>query len=91
MPDGILPPLPPSDQEALDKNKFDGFYKVNSRDFWGENEINRIEDEEMKKCKHEFVHKDDGVECKHCHFGLRGPMLTITDGKLFYKGEPIGL
>jgi hypothetical protein len=91
MPDGVLPPLPPSDRDALDKNKYDGYYKVKSRDFWGENEINRVEEEPMKKCDHEFIKSVDGVKCVKCHFGLIGSTLTIQDKKLFFKGEPIGL
>lgn len=88
---GILPPLPPSDQEALDKNKFDGFYQVKARDFWRDAEINRMDDTPMKKCTHEFKTATDGVECEKCHFGLVANNIEIRNKKLFYKGEPIGL
>lgn len=85
---GILPPLPASDRESLDRNKYDGFYKVKARDFWGENVINTFEIEEPKKCDHEFVAKPAGAECTKCHFGLLG-MFEIRAGKLFFKGDPI--
>lgn len=88
MPDDILPPLPASDQESLDRNKFDGFYKVKARDFWGDNKITRFEEPKDMKCTHEFIASPGGAECQRCHFGLLGHF-EITDGKLFYKGDPI--
>ena len=91
MPNTILPPMPPSDMESIERNKYDGFYKVKSRDFWGDNEVNRIEEQPMKKCIHEFFMAVEGPQCKKCGFGLIGSMLTIQDNKLFFKGEPIGL
>lgn len=90
MVNSFLPPLPASDADSLDRNKYDGFYKVKSRDFWGDNVIERIEEKPNVKCTHEFMYTEGGAECKKCHFGLLGP-LEIQNGKLFFKGEPIGL
>lgn len=81
--DNKLPPLPPSDQDSLEHNAF-------AREFWKENQITRIEDKPMNKCEHDFKYAPGGAECKKCHFGLTGP-LEVRLGKLFYKGEPIGL
>lgn len=85
---GILPPLPPSDQDSLDHNKFDGFYKVRSRDFWGDAEIHRIADIPPVKCEHEFLGVPEGVRCTKCNFGLLGRIET-NNGKLFSNGQPI--
>lgn len=87
---GVLPPMPASDRDSLDRNKYDGFYKIRSRDYWGENVINTFEIEEPKKCDHEFVAAEGGAKCQKCHFGLLG-IFEISNGKLFYKGEPIGV
>ena len=90
MADNELAPLPRSDMEAMEYNTFDGNYKTRARSFWSENEIIRIDDTPMKKCKHEFEYTRDGVKCKKCNFGLIANTLEIRDKKLFYKGEPIG-
>ena len=82
--------MPPSDQDALDKNKYDGFYKVRARDFWGDNEINRIEPEKKAKCEHEFKATPTGAECSKCGFGLIGP-IEVKDGKLFSNNKPLNL
>lgn len=86
----ILPPLPGSDQESLDKNKFDGFYKVRARDFWGDNKINRFEEPKDNKHEHQFIATPTGAECEICRFGLFGKF-EISNKKLFYKGDPIGI
>lgn len=90
MDNDRLPPLPPSDRESLDRNKFDGYYEVRARDFWGENRLLHIEETENVICKHEFRLATGGVKCQKCHFGLIG-QIDVQDGKLFYQGEPIGL
>lgn len=87
---GVLPPLPPSDQESLDRNRFDGFYRVKARDFWGDAEIHRIDDTPPVKCEHEFKGVQGGVRCQKCNVGLLGP-IEVREGKLFSNGEPIGL
>jgi len=86
---GILPPMPASDQDSLDKNRFDGFYKIGSRDFWGENEINRIPDSPMKKCQHEFINIKGEIRCSKCNFGLLGSGLVAIDGQVYAQGKPI--
>lgn len=86
---GILPPMPPSDQDSLDKNRFDGFYKVGAREFWKDNEINRIPDTPTKKCQHEFVSISGAIRCSKCNFGLLGSGLSVKDGKAYAQGEPI--
>lgn len=83
-----LPPLPRSDTEAMGKHTFDSFYQRSSRGFWEGNEINRIELKEVEKCIHEFIRKGHEVQCKHCNFGLIGP-IEIQNGKLFHQGEQL--
>lgn len=83
MQDNKLPPLPGSDQQTLEHDR-------NARDFWKNNQITRIEDTDMPKCKHEFKSAPGGVECQKCHFGLTG-QLEVQDGKLLYRGEQIEL
>jgi hypothetical protein len=87
---GTLPPLPPSDQDSMQANRYDGFYKVTPRSFWGDNEINRIPDVPFKKCKHKFISEEGGVRCSKCNFGLRGS-IEARNGKLFYNNQPLGL
>lgn len=89
MPNSFLPPLPPSDDKSLQTNYWDGFYKQRARNFWGENQIEKIEDLHMEKCQHEFSYRNGGVECDKCHFGLSGPSLEIRSKKLFIRGEPV--
>jgi len=84
-----LPPLPRSDGYAIERNIRDNFYKVKSRDFWGEGEVVREEIRPFVKCDHKFHATESGVSCQKCHMGLKGPGLEIRDGKLFYKNEPI--
>jgi hypothetical protein len=86
---GVLPPMPPSDQDALDRNKYDGFYKVKARDFWGENEIHRIPDQKPVSCEHEFTTVSGGIMCTKCSFGLLGVGLSVKDGKALAQGKPI--
>lgn len=86
----ILPPLPASDAKSLQWNRKDNFYGVGSREFWGENEIIRIEDKPMEKCNHYFEPRKADFVCKKCNFGLvSGLGLICQDGKLLYKNEPI--
>lgn len=87
--DGILPPMPPSDQESLDRNRYDGFYKVGARDFWKESEINRFQEPPSVKCEHEFVSAQNGIKCKKCNFGLLGSGLYAKDGMAYAQGEQI--
>ena len=84
MVDKVLPPLPPSDFDSMRVNH-------GARDFWGYNEVIQIEDKPMKKCEHKFKMTPTGVECSKCHFGLIAKTLEVRDGKLYFKGEPIGL
>lgn len=78
-----LPALPGSDQATLEHNRA-------ARDFWKDNQVTRIEDTEMKKCTHEFKTVQGGAQCQKCHFGLLG-QIEVRSGKLFYKGEAVGL
>lgn len=87
---GTLPPMPPSDEDSIARNHYDGFYKRSARGFWGENEVIRIPVTKDEKCNHEFISKPNGAECQKCHFGLVGK-IEVRSGKLFYKGEQIGL
>ena len=85
-----LPPMPSSDEQSLAWNKIDNFYQTRSRDFWGQNQLVRETVKDYEKCNHYFIHKGEGVECNKCHFGLTG-LLEIQNGKLFNKGEPLGI
>jgi hypothetical protein len=62
--------MPPSDQDSLDRNKFDGFYKVKAREFWGENEIHHMPNTPPPVCEHEFISTKGGIICKKCNFAL---------------------
>ena len=86
--DKVLPPLPPSDAGSLEKNSYSGFYNWKARDFWGPNEVTRIEITPDKKCQHEFKATPRGAECTKCHFGLMGP-IEVKEGRLFHKGDQI--
>ena len=90
MADKVLPALPPSDEQSLQLNRYDGFYKTKARDFWGDAEVIRIPDTPPKKCDHTFMAVPDGARCQKCHFGLIG-FFEVRDGKLFHKGKPLGL
>ena len=85
-----LPPLPGSDERSIAWNQKDSFYDVRARDFWGQNQIIREAIKDYEKCNHYFIHKGPEVECKKCHYGLLGNF-KIQDGKLFFKGEPLGI
>ncbi len=91
MDDRTLPPLPPSDIESISKNVYDPLNKVRAGDFWKDAEIVPLNNKPMEKCNHEFKYTNDGVICTKCNFGLMGHDLEIRSGKLFAKGEPIGL
>jgi hypothetical protein len=88
-----LPALPGSDNDSIAKNRFDGFYKVGSRDFWREQELNHIDltGNDFKKCEHYFKRQEAEVICERCHSGYLGNDLEIRDGKLFARGEPLGI
>ena len=90
MDNQVLPPMPPSDDESLAKNRYDGFYKTTAREMWADAQIIRIEDKPYEKHEHNFAAAQGGAKCTKCHFGLLG-QFEIQNGKLFYKGEPIGL
>lgn len=86
-----LPPMPPSDQNSIQKNVYEGFYRVRARDFWGENEVNYCEPmQNVQVCDHYFVPNSDGVKCRKCGTGFIGHF-DISNGKLFHKGEPVGI
>lgn len=86
----ILPPLPASDEQSISWNRLDSFYGIKSREFWGKNQITSHKVEDYKKCNHFFIQKAQEVECKNCHIGFYG-YFEIQDGKLFHKGEPLGI
>jgi hypothetical protein len=90
MDKDTLPAMPPSDEVSLKNGHFDSYYNITSQDFWSGNKVERIEDIPAKKCNHEFIRRENGAVCKHCHFGLVG-QLEIKKGKLFYRGESLGL
>lgn len=88
---GKLPDLPASDRESLEKNRYDGFYQVGARDFWENAEVNYADTEEiMPECDHYFFRRGSEAVCKKCSMALFGS-LEIADGKLFYKGKPLGI
>ena len=87
----VLPALPRSDGYALERNIYDGFYKVKARDFWGKNKIVQEQVKDFEKCEHKFHVTKSGCECQKCHMGLIGPGLEVQDGRLLYKGKPLEL
>lgn len=91
MDDRILPKLPSSDPNAIERNDFDQNYKVRVQDFWKDAEIIPLNNKPLTSCNHEFIYNHTGVICTKCHFGLLGHDLEIQSGKLFSHGEPIGL
>mgnify|MGYP007071620282 CR=1 FL=1 len=88
MTDTKLPPMPPSDQGAFERNHFDNYYRRSAREFWKDAEIIRIKDEPMEKCHHEFKVTPTGAQCRRCNFGLMG-QIEVREGKLFINNEPI--
>lgn len=91
MADKTLPPLPPSDATSIATNAFDPVNKVRASDFWKDAEITPLDNTPMEKCDHKFEYTKDGVICTKCNFGLLAQDLEIRSGKLFAKGEPLGL
>lgn len=87
---GTLPDLPASDSGSLQHNSYDAYYGVRARDFWGPNQINTNEVKPFQKCDHFFEANGKEIICKKCHMGLLGPF-EIRDGKLFHKGEAVGI
>lgn len=85
-----LPPLPASDEKSVSANQYNSFYRVRTREFWGDNEIISEKPEEFKKCKHYFILKPGAAACRKCHFELVG-FFEVQKGKLFFKGKKIGL
>lgn len=90
MAENKLPPLPASDQTSLNRNIFNSFYEIGSKDFWAQNEVTYNEVKEFEKCDHYFEQKGPDAICKKCFFGLSG-QFEIRDGKLYHLGEPIGI
>ncbi len=90
MDNKSLPPLPASDSGALQRNQYDGFYNVKTREFWGQNEVTQNEVKPFQKCDHYFVENPEGVECKNCHAGWIGN-LKSKDGKLIVNGETVSI
>ena len=90
MANKILPPLPPSDNNSMQSNYFDGYYKRSARSFWDDNEVSHNEVKQDMKCDHKFIRKGSETVCEKCHFGLIGSV-EIRDGKLFHQNEPIGI
>jgi hypothetical protein len=83
MDNKLLPPLPGSDGDTLRTN-------AKARDFWSGNSIQKIDEPKMQKCDHNFEMIPSGVICTKCHFGMLG-FFEITNGKLFYEGQPVGI
>jgi hypothetical protein len=88
--DAVLPPLPPSDPGAMQRNHFDGFYKRSSREFWNEAHITQHKVEEFKKCQHYFMKENDEIRCSKCNVGWVAPTTFHTqDGKLFENDKEL--
>ena len=84
-----LPPLPSSDDLSLKYNRADSFYKRTTRDFWGENKLERIPYVEKPRAPRYFVQIPGGVYDKNNGFQLLGPGLKAKDGKVFAQGKEI--
>ena|SRR3990167_5724365 len=93
MDDKKLPPLPGSDSESLDENKYDSFYQTGSADFWSGNEVIREKVKNFENCQHQFVKEGNDAVCGKCHLGFENFLAqdncVIKDGQLFYKGKKV--
>lgn len=89
MEEAKLPPLPSSDADSIQHNNYHGFYKIGSRDFWGEAEVSHQQLQDFKKCEqHFFIKERDEVTCTRCHLGWNVPAeMETREGKLFFRGE----
>lgn len=82
-----LPPLPPSDEDSLTKNKKDSFYEKKSGDFWNKAFIEHTTIGKKNKCEHDFEETVTGVRCKKCYMGLEGKELKVTKGHVFFGNQ----
>jgi hypothetical protein len=85
-----LPPLPSSNPDGAEWNKTDNYYDVKPREFWSKAKLIREELDDFRNCDHYFISKTPGVECKNCHVGFIS-FFEIRNGKLYSKGEPLGI
>lgn len=83
-----LPDLPPSDPASLQRNTYDGFYKVGARDFWQHSQITQNKIDDFKKCiPHALIQRRNEAYCTKCHVGWILPTsMHVQDGKLFNAG-----
>lgn len=85
-----LPPLPPSDAGAMQRNHFDGFYKRTSREFWSDAQVTSNRVQEFKKCQHYLMKENNEARCTICHVGWVVPDSFHThEGKLFDGATPL--
>lgn len=88
----LLPPMPPSDPDSLQRNPFDRFYKYRAQEFWEHSEVTSNEVKDFVKCRHYLVKRNNDVECTLCHVGWQtGPTFTTQDGKLYNNGQELAL
>ena len=88
MGDRRLPSLPGSDENSLQGNSYDSFYKKRPSDIW-QGTVEHTEMKEPEKCSHEFVETTDGVQCSKCYMGLFGKELVVKKGKVYFGKQQI--
>ncbi len=80
----VLPSMPASDPDSVSKNRYNGFYKYGSKEFWGDAEVSHDEVQPFVKCNHYMVKINNKLECTQCHAGWIAPAgWHAQDGKLF--------
>lgn len=85
-----LPPIPSSDPESLQRNKFDNYYKYRAQEFWQNAEISSYKVEDFKKCNHYLVQRNHEVQCKKCHVGwVVPPTFRTQNGKLYNNDQEL--
>lgn len=90
--DTSLPPMPESDAESMQRNRYHGFYKVGSKEFWGQAEVTHHTLEDFKKCEHYFVRNADEIRCTTCHAGWQASYdVEAIDGQLYFRNERVQL
>lgn len=79
-----LPALPGSDTSAIQRNHYDGFYRVGARDFWKDAKLSSEIVKPFVTCEHYLIQKGQEAQCASCHVGWNLPhMWRVLDGKLF--------
>lgn len=86
--EGILPPIPSSDPDSIEKNRYNNFYKYGAKEFWGEAEVISEEVKDFPKCDHYLMKRNHEVQCVRCNIGWTvPPEINVRDGKLYRNDQ----